>query len=950
MFSKGVGAGAAFVVLMLIGEAIVLPTAGNTEEGATENSATVAPTRGVFSVTPLPAQAEDLELGTNARVLGGTFYADGTAGTLEALNTTGPRASSLPIANAAGMVIADLDGDGVEHVVTVTTDGHVAPPDIGGTPLPLPPLGGQIEEVEALDVDGDPADELALVSDDESRVTIVDLFEGAFSIHQEIELPHPPASLTTGDVIVGGPEEVVAIANGTVSIAQLQGDVSTVISYPIEGATRADIGRIDGDLSPDLAVAHGSGFTLLHGDGDGGFTAGTDASTEGDPIDIDIVPRGTGSEIVVATPAHLWSFYVTDATALAEAIQIPGTTDHIMLEAVELNDDEAPDLVVLEDGGHALTVLRTNRPPVFKSIEEVNALQDEELAISLEAVDPDGDAIKFDVVDAPGDCSLDRYTGTFSWTPNATGTTSLAVGVSDWSDRTTDALTINVSAKQHLSKVTFVPLRTRAVTRTTILRAEVHGVAERVSFAWSRPDGSTWHQIHEDKDGSDGWNAAWNTGQSNGPFRLRTSAFYNGETSTDTTSILVDNRTPDVQLRTAEAFSPNRDGTQDSLVVRARASEKVLYDLQLRRKGRVLRRWSWQSTRRRIFVRWDGRAEGARLRDGTYRFYVRVIDRVQRKNEHARTTTVDTKGPSFRWRRVPDGLVTDSGRLLTRYAAVDRRGPVRVRLKLFHAGRVAAAHTAKLRARRGRWSIRPRYPHGGALVPGSYALRGKVTDRAGNTRYIVPKRWDYAPPRRARAYMRLENTGRQLALTFDDCNYGTAWRSILDTLKAHDVKGTFFCGGTLVRRFPYLARRTVAEGHDGASHGYNHLLMTSLSSTAARSEIMRDRDAWRAVTGQAAVPFFRPPYGDFDGSTLSIAGSLGFSRLMMWDVDTLDWRTQSAVSTSSHVQSRARPGSVVLMHVLPSTAAALPAILRSMKARGMRPVTLTKLFRSAGHH
>jgi peptidoglycan/xylan/chitin deacetylase (PgdA/CDA1 family) len=659
---------------------------------------------------------------------------------------------------------------------------------------------------------------------------------------------------------------------------------------------------------------------------------------------------GEPAEVVVTTSGHLWSFHMEADNTVSPAVDITGTTDNVLLETAELNGDDTVDLVVVEQGGAAVTVLRTNRVPTLTPLDDVEIVQDESVSLSVAAEDPDGDLLTFDVANGPSDSSFDSTTGAFNWTPTDVGMTELMVGASDWFDHSSEAVHINVAAKPHVGTVTFAQWKTHAITKVASLRVQVDGPADRVAFAWSRPDGTTWHGIGEDSDGSDGWATDWNTGGKNGNFRLRARAFFDGEEADDTTSVVVDNRSPKIRMRTAKVFSPNSDGSYDGLRVRARASERSRFSMILRRDGRTLRRWSWQSPRRSIAVKWNGRADGRKLRDAAYRLYVRAEDRVQRVGGAARTARIDTKAPSFRWRNAPHGLVTKTGRLGVRYRASDRSGNVRLRLKLLHAGRVAAGRSSKMNARRGRWSIRPRYRDGSAFVPGPYLLRAKVTDRVGNTRSVRPKQWDYAPPRPARAYMRLENTGRQLALTFDDCNFGSAWQSILNTLRSYKVKATFFCGGAMVRRYPDMARRVVNDGHIAASHGYNHRLMTSLSYGSARSQIAADRKAWMDVTGRAAAPFFRPPYGAYDRGTLSIAGSLGFSRVMIWDVDTQDWKTQSSISTSSHVLSRARSGSVVLMHVLPSTAAALPSILKGLRGRSLKPVTLTGLFRSAGYH
>ena len=68
---------------------------------------------------------------------------------------------------------------------------------------------------------------------------------------------------------------------------------------------------------------------------------------------------------------------------------------------------------------------------------------------------------------------------------------------------------------------------------------------------------------------------------------------------------------------------------------------------------------------------------------------------------------------------------------------------------------------------------------------------------------------------------------------------------------------------------------------------------------------------------------------------------------MLWDVDTNDWRGPSASAITQRAVGGARKGSIILMHTKPNSAAAMPAIIRGLKAKGLRPVGLGELF-SAG--
>ena len=187
-------------------------------------------------------------------------------------------------------------------------------------------------------------------------------------------------------------------------------------------------------------------------------------------------------------------------------------------------------------------------------------------------------------------------------------------------------------------------------------------------------------------------------------------------------------------------------------------------------------------------------------------------------------------------------------------------------------------------------------------------------------------------------------SGPRVALTFDDCENETAWRSILATLHRANVRATFFCIGTSVEGHVKLARRIGAYGSMLCNHTWSHPDLTTLSDAAIKQQLLSARRAIRHITG-STCRYVRPPYGSYDRRVLEIAGGLGYQRAALWTVDPRDWKQPGASVITSRVLSQTRRGSIVLMHVLPETAAALPAILKGLHQRNLQPVTLATLVR-----
>src|SRR5918992_1076321 len=193
-----------------------------------------------------------------------------------------------------------------------------------------------------------------------------------------------------------------------------------------------------------------------------------------------------------------------------------------------------------------------------------------------------------------------------------------------------------------------------------------------------------------------------------------------------------------------------------------------------------------------------------------------------------------------------------------------------------------------------------------------------------------------------RVVERVADGGPRVALTFDDCNREETWLEILGILETQHAHATFFPSGMRVEQFPHAAQRTVSQGHSVGSHGWDHSRLTPLAPEAVEAQLVGDLKAWRGL-GVRSLSLLRPPYGDYDEKVLKVAESLGFSDLVLWDVDPRDWQTRDARLVRERVLSVVKPGSIVELHVTRSTAQALPKILAGTRGKKLEPVSLTAL-------
>jgi peptidoglycan/xylan/chitin deacetylase (PgdA/CDA1 family) len=175
-------------------------------------------------------------------------------------------------------------------------------------------------------------------------------------------------------------------------------------------------------------------------------------------------------------------------------------------------------------------------------------------------------------------------------------------------------------------------------------------------------------------------------------------------------------------------------------------------------------------------------------------------------------------------------------------------------------------------------------------------------------------------------------------LTFDDGPATRYTQRVLDVLDAFDVRATFFELGSEVSRYPYLTSRVHRHGHSVQNHTWSHPDLRDVSWTRFRHEVLATDRQIRARTGYTPH-CLRPPYGAVNGLVYDRAARLD-KLIRLWTVDPRDW-SRPGVSTIVHrVLDNVVNGSVVIFHDgggdRSQTVAALPTILRTLKARGFR--------------
>ncbi|HXY44142.1 MAG TPA: polysaccharide deacetylase family protein [Acidimicrobiales bacterium] len=191
--------------------------------------------------------------------------------------------------------------------------------------------------------------------------------------------------------------------------------------------------------------------------------------------------------------------------------------------------------------------------------------------------------------------------------------------------------------------------------------------------------------------------------------------------------------------------------------------------------------------------------------------------------------------------------------------------------------------------------------------------------------------------------------GKTVALTFDD-GPGASTAAILSILKSFGVRATFFNIGVQEAAWPQDVRAEAADGFLIGNHTWDHPDMTTLSAAGQAAELDMVIEEQESLVGSAPC-VFRPPYGDYNSTTLALARQRHMA-VWLWDVDTQDWMAEGSSSeywvnriiSLAESEGGALSHPVVLMHnqgiPMPATVAALPTIIRFFQSHGYTFVDL----------
>lgn len=197
------------------------------------------------------------------------------------------------------------------------------------------------------------------------------------------------------------------------------------------------------------------------------------------------------------------------------------------------------------------------------------------------------------------------------------------------------------------------------------------------------------------------------------------------------------------------------------------------------------------------------------------------------------------------------------------------------------------------------------------------------------------------------AYFLGDTSQKKLYLTFDAGYENGNTEPILDALRKHNVKATFFVVGHYLETAPDLIRKMVEEGHTVGNHTYHHYDMSKISDKENFTEEIRSvEEKYQEITGMKMTKYYRPPQGKYSQDNLEMAKELGY-HTFFWSLAYVDWKQDAQPSREeafSKLMSRLHPGAIVLLHNTSDTnARILDELLTKWESEGYTFGTLDEL-------
>ena len=180
-----------------------------------------------------------------------------------------------------------------------------------------------------------------------------------------------------------------------------------------------------------------------------------------------------------------------------------------------------------------------------------------------------------------------------------------------------------------------------------------------------------------------------------------------------------------------------------------------------------------------------------------------------------------------------------------------------------------------------------------------------------------------------------------IALTFDDGPSDKTTNELLDVLEQYNAHATFFIVGERVEGNEAILQREWDLGCELGNHTWSHAHLRKSSKETRDTEIAKCTQAVEAAVPGGKVTVIRPPYG---ADNPEIKQELELP-IILWSLDTLDWKTRDPDKTYDNIMDNGRGGDIILMHdIHAETIEAAKRVIPKLVEEGYKLVTVSELY------
>ena len=145
--------------------------------------------------------------------------------------------------------------------------------------------------------------------------------------------------------------------------------------------------------------------------------------------------------------------------------------------------------------------------------------------------------------------------------------------------------------------------------------------------------------------------------------------------------------------------------------------------------------------------------------------------------------------------------------------------------------------------------------------------------------------------------------------------------------------------GKNVKSYPDAVKQMLKDGNELGNHSYDHQQLTKIDAEAIAKEVNDTNENIKNICGSPAT-VLRPPYGAINDTVKSSVGM----PMILWNVDTLDWKTRNAQHTIDTVLRQVQDGDIILMHDLyEQSVIAAETLIPELTRRGYQLVTVSEM-------